>query len=90
LFFLILEDSKEICEGGSTVISCNDPNYPLCCRYEGEWWCCKDDKYCCYEKAADALIALAKPTNPKQAVVEPKPEVTQGNYEVYLMLVFCV
>ncbi len=71
-------DANQICEGGEITWSCDNPSYPYCCRYDGVWWCCRDNPSCCYSKAADVLIALSKPTKQNQAVAEPEPEIVQG------------
>ena len=80
---IILGDDNQICEGGDIIWSCNDPTYPFCCRYDGVWYCCRDNPSCCYSEASDVLIALAKPTSPKQADIEPEVEIGQGNPQAF-------
>ena len=83
MFPSISDDSNQICEGGDIVWSCNDPTYPYCCGYVGVWYCCRDNPSCCYSKASDVLIALAKPTNTKQAVIEPEVKNVQGTPQAF-------
>ena len=83
-----------MCEvDGPITWTCDNPSYPYCCKDSGIWWCCRDNPNCCHSKAADVLIALAKPKNEKPEVKKPEPEETQGNLKIQfieiLLLVFC-
>ena len=91
---VLLGEDNKVCEvDGSITWTCDNPSYPYCCKDSGIWWCCRDNPNCCHSKAADVLIALAKPKNEKPEVKKPEPEETQGNLKIQfieiLLLVFC-